>query len=111
MQRQFPKKAPLSKLATTISEVAHFFSRSSRSTVFLSFLCNQQPLLSPVSIFLTNATCLSLCKGQKCFAERFGDDDFQGGSPLVMVLHQDSFSQFSWQPWPMHRGRRANSWK
>ena len=67
---------------------------SFRSPHYISF----RPAQSPVSIFQTNLTCLSLCKGRKCSAARIGDDNFRGGSPLVMVLHQDSVSQFSRQP-------------
>jgi hypothetical protein len=39
-----------------------------------------------------------LMQRPKCSAARIGYDDFRGGSPLVMVLHQDSVSQFSLQP-------------
>ncbi len=57
-----------------------------------------RPHLSPISIFLTNSLTRNLCKGQKCSTEQIGNYDFQAGSPLVMVLHQDSVSQFSLQP-------------
>ena len=67
-------------------------------TVFLSFLGNRWPLSSPVSIFLTNSTCLSLCKGQKCFAARIGNDNFRGCSPLLTLQQEYSVSQFSRQP-------------
>ena len=57
----------------------------SMSTVFLSFLDNHRPLLSPVSISLTDSTPISLCKGRKHFASQIGYDDFRGGSPLLIM--------------------------
>jgi hypothetical protein len=53
---------------------------SSIRTVFLSFLCNHRPHLSPVSIFRTSATPLITGKGQKRFAAPIDDSDFE--SPL-----------------------------
>jgi hypothetical protein len=51
------------------------------STVFLSFLDNHRPLSSPVSIFLTDSTPSSLCKGREHSAARIGHRDFHGRSP------------------------------
>jgi hypothetical protein len=65
------------------------------STVFLSFLDNHRPLSSPVLIFLTNSTNLSLYKGRKCSAARIGYRDFHGPGLLV---HEHSNSHLSRQP-------------
>jgi hypothetical protein len=55
------------------------------STVFLNFLYNYRPFLSPVSISRTNSIPLNLCKGQKHSAARIGYRDFQGRSSLLML--------------------------
>jgi hypothetical protein len=65
---------------------------------FSVFSATADPFQVPFRFSRTDSTDLSLCKGRKCSAARIGDDDIRGCSPLVMVLHQDSVSQFSRQP-------------
>ena len=71
------------------------------STVFLSFLDNRWPLSSPVSIFRTDLTPINLCKGRKYSAPRIGDDDFRGGSPLLMLCMSTVFLSFFDNRWPL----------
>jgi hypothetical protein len=72
----------------------HPWHELSMSTVILSFLDNHRHLSSPVSIFRTVSTPITLCKGRKHFAPRIGDDDFRGGSPLLMLCMSTVFLSF-----------------
>jgi hypothetical protein len=90
-------------MLSVVAERIEFFVQVLRCcmcTVFLSFLGNRRPLKSliPVSIFWTDSTCLSLCKGRKCFAARISNNEFRGCSLLLTLQEEHSVPQFSRQP-------------
>jgi hypothetical protein len=49
------------------------------------FLNNHRSLSSPVSIFRTDLTPITLCKGRKHSAAQIGDGDSRGGSLLLLL--------------------------
>jgi hypothetical protein len=71
------------------------------STCHSNIQFSQQPLTAFESTFIFPDRCNShkrMQRQNKYSVARIGKDDFRGGSPLVMLLHQYSDSLFSQQP-------------